>query len=211
MSISGIQVFDCEQGSPEWFACRLGIPTASEFDTVLAKGRDGKSESKTRRTYMMKLVGERITGEPMFSYSNEHMERGKEMEAEARDLYAFMKDVEPQRVGFIRNEIAGCSPDSLICDDGLLEVKTKLAHLQAEVLLCNEVPAEHMAQIQGQLWISGRQWCDFMSYWPKMPPFIMRVPRDEAHIARIASAVALFSKEVDTYHRLITGQMLRAA
>jgi hypothetical protein len=104
-----MEIYTCEQGSEEWFAARLGIPTASQFQTIMAKGRDG-GDSKTRRTYMMKLAGEILTGEPMDSFSNEHTERGHEMEPDARNLYAFMRDCEPQCVGFIRNGQKGCSP-----------------------------------------------------------------------------------------------------
>src|SRR4051812_9803069 len=95
-------VVNCEQGAPEWFAARAGIPTASMFSTVMAKGKGG-GESLTRKTYMLKLAGEIITGEPMDNYTNAHMERGKEMEDEARDLYSFLTDAEPERVGFIKN------------------------------------------------------------------------------------------------------------
>src|SRR5262245_23317597 len=102
-----VEIFDCEQGSPDWYACRLGIPTASMFHAVMAEGKDdsGKKSaaaSKTRRAYMLRLAGERITGEPHESYSNDHMERGKLLEPEARNCYAFMKDEDPQPVGFIR-------------------------------------------------------------------------------------------------------------
>lgn len=190
-----IQVFDCEQGSPEWFACRLGIPTASEFSTVMASGKGG-GESKTRATYMRKLAGEIITGEQAYSYSNDHMERGKVMEAEARELYSMVTDSTPERVGFMRREIAGASPDSLLGADGLLEIKTKLAHLQIEVLESDSVPSEHVAQIQGQLWISGRQWVDFVSYWPGLPIFIKRVPRDDSYIERIEKSVIQFNQEL---------------
>lgn len=192
-----IEVINCEQGTPEWFACRLGIPTASEFDSILANGRGGQP-SKTRRTYMLKLIGERLTGEPAYNYQNEHMERGKEMEAEARDWYTFAFNVEPQRVGFIRNGNVGCSPDSLIGDDGMLEIKTKLAHLQADVLLGKELPPEHKAQVQGQLWVAERQWVDFVSYWPKMPPFKVRVYRDEEYIAHLSKMVTIFECELMT-------------
>jgi hypothetical protein len=192
-----LQIFDCEQGSAEWFAARAGIPTASEFATVLAKGRGGGGgESKGRRTYMLKLVGERLTGQPMESYSNDHMERGKAMEDEARDLYAMVRDVEPERVGFMRRGDAGASPDSLIGTAGLAEIKTKLPHLQIEVLLANRLPPEHVAQVQGQLWISGREWCDFVSYWPGLPLFVARVQRDEVYIAALAAAVAEFNAEL---------------
>lgn len=190
-----LQIFDVDQGSPEWFAARAGIPTASEFATVMAKGRGG-ADSKTRRTYMLKLIGERMTGQPMESYTNGHMERGKVMEAEARDLYAMVRDVEPQRVGFMRRGDAGASPDSLLGADGLLEIKTKLPHLQLEVLLADRLPPEHAAQVQGQLWISGRSWVDFVSYWPGLPLFVTRVQRDETYIATIKAEVEEFNAEM---------------
>ena len=97
-----IQIIECEQNTPQWYEARLGIPTASMFATVMASGRGG-GESKTRADYMRKLAGEILTGEPMEAFSNSNMERGKIMEDEARDLYAFLKNCEPQRVGFIRS------------------------------------------------------------------------------------------------------------
>lgn len=190
-----LQIFDCEQGSEQWFAARCGIPTASQFATVLAKGCGG-GESKTRRKYMLQLIGERLTGQAMESFSNEHTERGKMMEDEARNLYAMVCDVEPQRVGFLRRGNAGASPDSLISTDGLLEIKTKLPHLQLETILANRLPPEHVAQVQGELWISARQWCDFVSYWPGLPLFRVRIERDEAYIAALAVAVAEFLAEI---------------
>lgn len=192
-----IEVFDCEQGSPEWYEVRRGLVTASEFATVMAQGRGG-GDSKTRRTYMLKLMGERLTGEPMYHYSNEHMERGHTQEPEARDTYAFMTDLEPKPVGFIRNGGVGCSPDSLVGDDGMLEIKTKLAHLQLDVLLSDTVPSEHIAQIQGQLWVADRKWCDFVSYCRKLRPFIKRVERDERYIEALAKAVRVFENEMAT-------------
>lgn len=200
-----LQIFDCEQGTPEWYQCRLGIPTASEFQTLLAKGRGANGESKERRTYLRKLAGERLTGDPMWTFQNEHMERGKEMEAEARDLYSMLRDVEPQRVGFLRRGDVGCSPDSLIGEDGMLEIKTKLPHLQIAVLEEGEVPAEHKAQLQGQLWVAGRQWVDFVSYWPGLPPFVKRVERDEVYIASLKVAVDEFLADlVDLVERINT-------
>jgi putative phage-type endonuclease len=192
-----IRIINCEQGTPEWFAARAGIPTASEFSTVMAKGKGG-GESVTRRKYMLQLLGERMTGEVIDSYSNAHMERGKVMEAEARDLYQFRTDSELQQVGFIRHDLfmAGASPDSLIGADGSLEIKTALPHIQLERLLSGELPSEHRAQVQGQLWISGRQWVDFVSYWPKLPLFVIRVERDEPYIATLADAVATFNAEL---------------
>lgn len=202
-----IEAIECEQGSPEWYEARLGLVTASEFSTVMAKGVGGKGDSKGRRTYMLKLIGEKMTGEVQEGYTNGHMERGKIMEAEARDYYAFVQDVSPARVGFIKRGRVGCSPDSLIDTAGLLEVKTRLPHLQLELILADRVPPEHLAQIHGQLWVAEREWCDFVSYWPKMPAFIKRVYRDDAYIKTIETAVNEFLSEMDELtERLRTAQ-----
>jgi hypothetical protein len=173
-----MQIITCDQGSPEWIKARLGIPTASEFHTVMASGRGG-AESKTRKTYMLKLVGEILTGEQMEGYTNHHMERGKVMEDEARNLYAFMHDVTPECVGFIRNGD-----------------KTKLPHLQVDCLLSSRVPPEHVAQCQGALWVAEREWIDFVSYWPKLPLFVTRAYRDEEYIAKLSASVDEFNDEL---------------
>jgi hypothetical protein len=190
-----MQIIECEQGSPEWFSARAGMPTASEFATVMASGKGG-GESKTRRTYLLKLAGEILTGEPMESYSNAHMDRGKAMEDEARNLYAFMTDADPQQVGFIVNGPKGASPDSLIGANGGLEIKTKLPHLLIDVLLRGEFPAEHKAQVQGCLWVAEREWWDTACYWPGLPLFVKRAYRDEAYITKLAQAVDAFNAEL---------------
>lgn len=194
-----MQIINCEQGSKEWFAARAGIPTASMFATVMAKGRDGGS-SVTRKTYLNKLVGEILTGEPMDSFSNAHMEHGKAIEAQARDAYAFIMDVDPQQVGFIRNGDAGASPDSLVGADGMAEIKRKLPHLMVEVILRDGLPPEHKAQTQGQMWVGEREWCDFVAFWPSMKPFIKRTYRDETYIDGLAKAVDAFNDEL---HELV--------
>lgn len=169
----------------------MGLPTASKFATVMAKG-----QGKTRSEYMRKLAGEILTGEPMDSYSNHHTERGHEMEPDARSLYAFMRDCEPEVVGFIVNGKKGCSPDSLVDANGMVEIKTKLPHLQIECLLNNRVPPEHVAQCQGALWVAEREWIDFVSYWPKLPLFVTRAHRDEEYISNLAAEVASFNEEL---------------
>jgi len=192
-----LRIIECEQGSDAWHTARAGIPTASEFATVLASGRGG-GESVTRRKYMLTLLGERLTGKVADGYSNGHMERGHQMEPDARRFYAFSRDVEPQQVGFmVRDDVgAGASPDSLVGDRGLLEIKTKLPHLQLDVLLRDEVPSEHSLQLQGQLFISGREFVDFVSYWPGLPLFVKRVYREEPLIARIRIALDEFNAEL---------------
>lgn len=198
-----IVVFDCEQNSPEWYQARLGIPTASEFKAVMATAKPDKDKArspeaaKTRRTYMAKLAGERLTGETAETFSNAHTERGRIMEIEARNLYAFVHDADLQQVGFVRNGGTGCSPDSLIGTNGALEIKTKVAHLQIETLLADRLPPEHAAQVQGILWVTEREFCDFVSYWPRLPLFVKRVYRDEEQIKAIKAAVAQFNAELD--------------
>lgn len=186
-----MQVYnDIEQGTPEWFAARAGIPTASRFSTVMAKG-----EGKTRAEYMRKLAGEIITGELAEGFTTPHMERGKLMEDEARETYAFINSVEPYQVGFIRSGDKGASPDSLIGTDGGLEIKTALPHIQIDRLERNRLPPEHKAQVQGNLWISEREWWDFVSYWPRLPMLITRVYRDEPYIKTMSDEIDRFNDE----------------
>lgn len=194
-----IEVFhDIDQGSEAWRLARCGIPTASRFATVLAKG-----EGKTRKSYMRELAGEIITGLPADNYSNGHMERGHELEPEARELYAFITDAAPEQVGFIRNGDVGCSPDSLIGNAGMLEIKTKLPALLIECIERGTFPPEHKAQCQGALWVAEREWIDIAVYWPGMPLFTCRAYRDEAYIGALASAVAAFNDELAALVELV--------
>lgn len=186
-----IQIFDMEQGSPDWFAARAGIPTASMFSIVMAKG-----EGKTRSKYMRVLAGEILTGEPAETFSNVHMERGKVMEDEARETYAFIHDVEPVRVGFVRNGQKGASPDSLIGDNGGLEIKTALPDIQIDRLERNRLPPEHVAQVQGSIWTAEREWWDFVSFWPKLPMLRIRVYRDEPYIKTLSDEIDRFNDEL---------------
>lgn len=189
-----IEVFDVEQGTPEWHQCRLGIPTASRFSDILAKG-----EGKMRTRYLRDLAAEILRGwVEMDGFSNAHMERGKIMEAEAREFYAFSRGADPVQVGFVRNGQAGASPDSLIGDEGGLEIKTALGHIQIERLQKRALPSEHRAQVQGNLWITERNWWDFVSYSPDLPPMIIRVERDEEYIALLSKAVDAFNEELDS-------------
>lgn len=192
--MSDLVIYDCEQGSREWLMARLGVPSASRFSDVLAKG-----QGITRKKYLLTLAGEAITGELSEGYTNKHMERGNAMEDEARQAYAFARDVDPTSIGFMRRGRIGASPDSLVGEDGLLEIKTKLPALQLEVLERTTLPPEHKAQVQGQLLVSGRDYVDFVSYWPKLPIFIVRVERDEEYIKTLDQALADFIGELDTY------------
>jgi hypothetical protein len=186
-----MEVFDVEQGEAEWFACRMGLPTASKFATVMAKG-----EGKTRSEYMRTLAGEILTGEPAESFTNAHMERGLVMEDEARDHYAFIESATITRVGFIRNGNKGASPDSLVGDNGGLEIKTAIPKIQIDRLERDRLPPEHKAQVQGNLWLSEREWWDFVSYWPRLPILTVRVYRDEQYIKDMSSEIDRFNDEL---------------
>lgn len=200
-----LQIIDCEQGSPEWRLARLGIPTASEFSTIMATGRSPGSPSKERRKYMLTLIGERLTGEVLESYSNAHMERGLVMEAEACDWYAFQHDTELERVGFIRNGDMGCSPDRLVGNNGMLEIKTHIPSILFEMHLANAFQADHLLQVHGQLLVSEREWCDVVAYWPKLKPFELRVYRDEKKMAEIKAGVDKFNDELLTLMEKLRG------
>lgn len=186
-----MEIFNFDQGTPEWFECRKGIPTASKFATVMAKG-----EGKTRSEYMRKLAGEILTGEISEQFSNIHTDRGNEMEDEARQTYAFVESAEITRVGFIRNGNKGASPDSLVGNNGGLEIKTALPHIQIDRLERNRLPPEHRAQVQGNLWLSEREWWDFVSYWPRLPILTVRVYREEDYISEMSSEVDRFNDEL---------------
>lgn len=171
--------------------------TAGQLAAAI-KAAKSRSAGATKRKYMRVLVAETIRGTVEDGgYTNAHMERGKEQEDEARQLYAFLADVEPTRVGFIRNGRAGCSPDSLIGEDGGLEIKTALGDIQIERLQRGELPTEHRAQVQGSMFVTGRKWWDFVSYSQGLRPMVVRVERDDEYIAKLAVAIDAFNTELD--------------
>lgn len=191
-------VYDCEQGSEDWYKARLGKATASEFATIMASGRDG-GESKGRSELLRKLAGETMTEEPSENYSNAAMERGKAMEPEILDHYARTKFADLTRVGFVLNpEInAGCSPDALVGADGVVEAKWASPHVMIGILEKGTLPTKYRAQCHGSLWVTRRKWCDLTIYsHPKMPKFVARLERDELYIKEIANEVEKFNWEL---------------
>jgi YqaJ-like viral recombinase domain len=193
-----IHILDCEQRSYQWHHYRLGIPTASEFHTVMTTLKSG-GETAARRTYMHKLAGEQITGEPHASYLSQAMLRGQLIEDAARAYYSLMTNHEIQRVGFILDDELRCgaSPDGLVGDDGMLEIKSRAAHLLCEDILADQLHPQHYAQCQGQLWLADRAWVDLLHYWPKMPRFEKRILRDDEFIKKLAAAIKQFNEELD--------------
>lgn len=198
-----IQVFDnLSQGTAEWFKVRAGIPTASRFHDIMKMRKRGEGKggpTELRRAYLLELAGERLTEETVESYSGGALARGHVMEDDARRLYAFMTDTAPQKVGFVLNTLwrAGASPDSGVPPFGALEIKSKLPKFHLECLEEDAVPEEHIAQCQGVMGIWGREWIDFVSYWPKLPLFVKRLERDEHYIATMKIAVQEFNEELD--------------
>lgn len=191
-----LQIFTFDQNSPDWYEARRGIPTASEFDQILTAPKSKGGESKTRRTYMNKLAAEKITGELTDRVSTKAMDRGKAWEPAAREAYSFITEEEVELIGFVRNGDVGCSPDGFIGKNGGLEIKTVQNHQQIELLRVGLFPEEHKAQVQGGLWVCEREFWDFVSYCPALPPFIKRVYRDEGYIANLAGQVAKFNDEL---------------
>jgi len=189
---TSLEIFDCEQGSLEWVHLRLGIPTASEFSTVMAVGKQG-GESVTRRALMNRLAAEVLTGSPSDgAFESRHTLRGKEQETEAAEMYSFINNVELQHVGFVKNGIAGCSPDRLIGEDGGLEIKSGLSHIVIDAIRRDKFPPEHMAQCMGSIWVTERSWWDLVLYAPGLPLFQKRVYRDEEYIKKLKEAVEQF-------------------
>lgn len=181
-----------EQGSDEWHASRAGIVTMSALDALLVNGRGESGFGAAAFTYMNELIGERFTGKPVVSFSSASTQRGHDDEPVARELYEIETGNSVDSVSIILNHGCGYSPDGLVGNDGLTEIKSKLPKYQVAILFENEVPKEHEAQIYGGLWCAEREWLDFVSYCEGMPLFIKRVYRDESKIRRIAERVKTF-------------------
>lgn len=199
-------VTDIEQGTPEWLALRLGIATASELDCLLVSGKGEAGFGVAAFTYMDQLIGERITEEAAeLPFQTRATVRGHELEQVARGLYEDREGVQTSQVGIILNHGIGYSPDALVSDQGLTEIKTKLPKFQVGVILSGEVPKEHIPQCQGGLWASEREWVDFISYWPGMPLFVKRMYRDEVMIRKIAERVKTFYEILDERMNKVLG------
>jgi hypothetical protein len=200
-----IIVTDIEQGTPEWFAARAGIPTSSNFDLIVtAKGEPSKSQEK----YAYTLAGERIIGCSEETFSNVHTERGKVFEAEGRELYEFLTGSPVQQVGliYLDDRSASCSPDGLVGDDGGLEIKCPKLSTHVSYLVDGKLPADYHRQVQGSLFVSGRQWWDFLSYYPGMRPLLIRVYPELDFHRKLAQMLASFNKLVEEiFHRINGG------
>lgn len=205
---------ELEQNTPEWYEARCGIITASEMKAVLSNGR-GNKPSKTRITYMNKLIAERLTKLPTESATSRDMERGHMLEPEVADLYDITSEYPTTKVGFIRNfdDLGGVgySPDRLVGESGLVEIKTRNPHLQVEFLYNNAIPDEspdfHYTQCQCGLWVSEREWIDYASYSVNMGFHVIRAHRDEAFIKEMRIKVITFYAEMKERMTVIAGRL----
>jgi len=202
---------DIKQGSEGWFAQRIGKVTASRVADVLATIKSG--ESASRKNYRMQLVCERLTGKKEETFTNVHMERGIELEPIARSLYEMKNDSFVTEVGFVEHpkiKMAGASPDGLVGDDGLIEIKCPTVANHIESITgkpVGTVPSKYIPQIQFQLACTSRAWCDFVSFNNELPEhlqlFVKRVYRDDVYIANMEKEVSAFLNEVaDTVNEL---------
>lgn len=189
-----------EQRSEEWFQARLGLVTASRVADVLAKIKSG--ESASRRNYKIQLVSERLTGERQETYVNQAMQDGIDREQFARDRYV-QQFGEVEEVGFVKHPTleAGASPDGMVGEDGILEIKCPMGSTHTETLMTQDIPSKYIPQVQFQLLVTGRKWCDFVSYNPMFPEhlqlFVKRVEADPVYQKELESEVKQFLKEVD--------------
>lgn len=192
-------IHNIEQGSPEWFAARAGIPTASEFDKIITPAT-GKASTQADG-YQNRLVAEIIAGRPLQTFTgNIWTERGKDLEQEAADYYAFIRGVELEKVGFVTddNRTMGCSPDRLVGDEGMLEIKVLAPHTHVEYMLSGKTEQFHRPQTQGQLLVTGRVWVDTLAYFEPKPELsiIVRSERDVEYLDKLAGLLAEFNAGV---------------
>lgn len=192
-----------KQGTPEWFAERLGKVTASRVSDVLAKIKSG--EAAARSNYRAELVAQRLTGYMEEGFTNAAMQHGNEYEKFARAQYEIKKDVMVDEIGFVSHPViewAGASPDGLIGDDGLIEIKCPNTATHIDYLLAGKAPSKYIPQMVWQLACTGRKWCDFVSFDPRMPEemqlLIVRFDRNDEQIAETEAEVRKFLTEVES-------------
>lgn len=197
-------ILNHEQHSEEWYESRRGVPSASNFDKIVTtKGIPSASRIK----YLYKLAGELVSGSCEDNFQSAAMARGNELEEEARRLYQIVTDEEIKQVGFCLSDDYryGCSPDGLVGSKGMIEIKCPLISTHVEYLLKGQLPTTYFQQVQGQLLVTGREWCDFVSYFPRLRPLQVRVCRDEEFLTKLQAELINFCDELETVTKQIGG------
>lgn len=192
------EIFDTvEQGSELWRRIRAGLVSASRFKDATAGG-----SGATRKSYMYQLATELLTGKPVTEFdTTAWMERGLELEQEAREAYEFRTGMAVRQVAFVRSgdfENVGCSPDGMVGEQGLVEIKCPKLVTHVGYIIDDRLPPAYKKQVQGQLWVTEREWCDFVSYHPEsnVPLWVKRVERDEPFIQAMRNDIARFNEEL---------------
>ena len=199
---------DIEQGSADWHTLRLGKITASRVKDVLSKGR-GTTPSKLSETYMIELLAEWLTGEAKPFFENDAMRWGTETEPQARAMYELRSGNSVEEVAFIiKDDFVGVSPDGLIGDNGMIEIKCPTTITQIKRALSDDYSLDYYAQIQMQLWVAERDWCDFLSFDPRLDVdagyLLQRVKRDDEFIKNMDEKVyAFIDRKQELYNQLL--------
>lgn len=196
-------VYDFPQYSEEWWSVRLGIPTASKFDKIITTS--GKPSTQ-REKYMFQLAGEVVAGKAEESYQSQSMIRGLEIEDEARSLYELISGAKVDKVGFCLSNGCGASPDSLVNEDGGLEIKCPNLATHVGYLIKNSLEKEYFQQVQGSLFVTGRKWWDIMSYYPGIKPLIIRCTPDVAFQEALKIELKIFCDELQEITKKIGGK-----
>lgn len=188
---------DIEQHTEEWYSARRGIPTASGFSKIVtSKGEPSKQAKK----YMYQLAGERVAGSSEEGFKSLYMNRGNEVEAEARAYYELITGNTVKQVGVVyKNDekLFSCSPDGLVADEGGIQIKCPSMAVHVEYLINGKLPTDYFVQMQGELFVTERKWWDFVSYYPCLNPLIIRVERDDSFISKFEPELIKFCKELD--------------
>jgi len=192
---------DMEQGSEAWKALRLGKVTASRMKDVMSNGRGG-ALSKASESYMMELIAERLTGESKPFFENDAMKWGTATEPQARAMFELETGFDVEEVAFIEyDDFVGVSPDGLVCDRGLIEIKCPTTTTQIKRALSGDYAKDYKDQIQMQLWVSGREYCHFISFDPRLdcPASYLSqiVERDEEYISKMTEKTHAFVKKMN--------------
>lgn len=198
-----MKVIPVEQGSPEWLAARCGKVTGSRIEAVGAKLKNG-TYGASRDSYMGQIIAERLTGRPTDAFQSQAMAWGNEIEPMARAAYQFDRMIPVERVGFVLHphiRDAGCSPDGLLGNDGMVQFKCPLTHTHISYLLAGGVPSDYQKQMQWEMACCERKWSDFVSFDPRMPAhmqlFVKRLARDNGLIHHLEHEAEVFLAEVE--------------
>lgn len=206
-----MQTEQLNQGSEEWLQARIGKCTGSRFNDACSFTRAG-SETAARRNYKYQIIAERLTNEQQDFYTNRAMDWGTDTEDSARLAYEFKTGHDVKQVGMlVHPELpdVGFSPDGLVGDDGAIEIKCPETSTHIQTLTSGKIPYKYLEQVLGVMWVTGRKWCDFISYDPRLPEdlqmIVIRLNRDEQQIEQLDSDIRTFLIEVDKEYDRVMG------